>query len=202
MTAQVSASWDRIEEWCRDNGIQHVLRPPAAPAGIAAAEAEVGHRFPADLVESLRCHDGTSTRPMNFLVPTRWTLLPLARVVEDWRRRTAQLAERQAAEVDDMGDEDDEDWSDVEEGEEDAFWGWHPAWLPIALDDTGCSLVVELREGDRLGAVGQLDPQSNPRFDGVNTYPSVAALLAYTADALHGSGTATATAENDGVHWR
>ncbi|MGZ3143747.1 hypothetical protein ACVDFE_17475 [Lentzea chajnantorensis] len=106
------------------------------------------------------------------------------------------FARRQADEIDDFSDEDDEDWSEVEEGEEDLFWGWNPAWLPIALDDTGCALVVELRPGDRCGAVGQLDPQSIPAFEGVNTYPSTAALLEHTAAALPG-----ARVENGGIFW-
>lgn len=201
MTEPVSASWERIEEWCGRNDITHVLRPPAAEADIAAAQAQVGLGFPSDVVESLRRHDGTPTRPTSFLVPERWVLLPLDRTVEEWRSRTEQLAERQAAEIDEISDEDDEDWSDVEEGEEDNHWGWNPAWLPIALDDTGCTLVVELRPGDRFGAVGYLDPQSIPRFDGVDTFPSTAALLAHTADALHGNGTMTAAVENQRIRW-
>lgn len=84
-----------------------------------------------------------------------------------------------------MTDEDDEDWSDAEEGD-DAFWGWNPAWLPIALDGNGCHLVVELRAGDGYGVIGGLDPQANPRFEGINTWPSTAALLEHTANALHG----------------
>lgn len=182
----MAASWERIEEWCARNDSTHVLRPPAAEADIAAAQAQVGLGFPPDVAESLRRHDGTSTRPSTFLVPERWVLLSLARAVEEWRWRTEDLGRRQAAEIDDFDDEDDEDWSDVEEGEEDNFWGWNPAWLPIALDDTGCALVVELRPGDRFGAVGYLDPQSIPRFAGVGTFRSTAALLEHTADALHG----------------
>jgi cell wall assembly regulator SMI1 len=201
MPAPVATSWDRIEEWCQANDIANVLRPPASATDIASAEAEIGHRFPADLVESLLRHDGTNTRPMSFLVPTRWILLPLARMVEDWKWRTEDLAERQATEVDDMGDEDDDDWSDVEEGEEDLFWGWNREWLPIALDDTGCALVVDLRPGDRRGTVGYLDPQSIPRFDSVNTYSSTAALLQHTANALHGDGPQAARVENHGIFW-
>lgn len=200
MTAPAATSWDRIEQWCQTNGVANVLRPPASVTDIAAAEAEIGRQLPTDLVESLLRHDGTLTRPMSFLVPTRWILLPLARIVEDGKWRTADLAERQAAEIDDMSD-DDEDWSEVEEGEEDLFWGWNPAWLPIALDDTRCALVVELRSGDRRGVVGYVDPQSTPRFDGVNTYSSTATLLQHTADALHSDGPETARVENNGVFW-
>ncbi len=91
-----------------------------------------------------------------------------------------------AAEIDDMSDEDDEDWSEVEEGEEDNFWGWNPAWLPIAADGGGGYLIVDLREGDRYGVVGRLDPEFPPPF-GFDSYPSAAALLEYAATALETS---------------
>ncbi|WP_191303572.1 SMI1/KNR4 family protein [Lentzea cavernae] len=201
MTASVSVSWDRIEEWCRHNDIEHTLRPPAQTAAIQAAETEISHRLPADLLESLRRHDGTTSRPVNYLVPRRWILLPLETMLETWRWKTEHLAQRQAAEIDDFSDEDDEDWSEVEPGEEDAFWGWNPNWLPIALDDSGCHLVVELRAGALHGSVGQLDPESAPRFAGVNTHPSTAALLEHTADALHSNEVVIARVQNDGVHW-
>ncbi|GAA2687996.1 hypothetical protein GCM10010428_61440 [Actinosynnema pretiosum subsp. pretiosum] len=126
--------------------------------------------------ESLLRHDGA---PLS-LVPSCWTLLPLDAVVGDWRDSTENLAARQAARIE---DEDDEDWS---EGEEDAFWGWNPAWLPIAANGSGGHLVVELREGVHHGAVGVLDPESGLRFDGPGAWPSIAAMLEGTANALHG----------------
>lgn len=195
----VNASWDRIEEWFHRNGVADILRPPAT--GIEAAEVTVGHRFPADLVESLRRHDSTIPVPNSCLVPPRWILLPLASMIETWRQRTEDLAKRQAAEIDDMTDEDDEDWSDVEEGEEDSFWGWNPAWLPIAADGSGSQLVVELRPGNRYGAIGQLGHGEAPRFDGISTQPSTAALLEYAAEAFHGKGRYTASVHNHTVQW-
>lgn len=182
MSAPVAVSWDRIEEWLRGNAPDLPLSPPAEAPAVAAAQESIGLPFPADLVESLLRHDGSP----GSLVPSRWTLVPLDTAVGIWRRNTDDLAARQEAEIDDLGDEDDEDWSETEEGEEDAFWGWNPAWLPIALDGSGCHLVVELREGDRRGVVGVLDPEVGPRFEGYGTWPSTAALLEGTANALDG----------------
>ncbi|GGP65365.1 SMI1/KNR4 family protein [Saccharothrix coeruleofusca] len=195
MSAPVAASWDRIEKWLGSNASDIPLPAPAAVPALAAAEVAVGYAFPRDLVESLLRHDGAP----RSLVPSRWTLLPLDTAVDTWRRNTEELAARQAAEVDDMSDED---WSEVEEGEEDAFWGWSPAWLPIAVDGSGCHLVVELREGSRHGAVGVLDPESNPRFEGSGTWPSTAALLEGTANALHGDVPVwKPTIESWGIDW-
>jgi cell wall assembly regulator SMI1 len=198
MSAPVAASWDRIEKWLRGNASDIPLPPPAEASALAAAEVAVGHPFPGDLVESLLRHDGAP----RSLVPSRWTLLPLDTAVDTWHRNTEALAARQAAEVDDAGDEDDEDWSEVGEGGEDAFWGWNPAWLPIAVDGSGCHLVVELREGSRRGVVGVLDPESDPRFEGYGTWPSTAALLEGTANALHGDDPVWKPAiESWGLDW-
>jgi hypothetical protein len=74
--------------------------------------------------------------------------------------------------------------------------------VPIALDGNGCHLVVELRAGDGYGVIGGLDPQANPRFEGINTWPSTAALLEHTANALHGEGTeCTVTVQDGGLRW-
>ncbi|MDU0294013.1 SMI1/KNR4 family protein [Saccharothrix longispora] len=181
MSAPVASSWDRIEQWLRHNAPDTSLRPPVEAPAVTAVEAVVGHRLPDDLVQSLLRHDGTPAP----LVPSRWKLMPLETAVETWRRNTEDLTARQAAEIDDDED-DDEDWSETGEEEEDAFWGWNPAWLPIAADDSGCHLVVELREGRHHGVVGVLDPESGPRFEGYGTWPSTAALLEGTANALHG----------------
>ena len=37
---------------------------------------------------------------MSWLVPSRWMLLPLETALETWRWKTDDLAERQAAEID------------------------------------------------------------------------------------------------------
>lgn len=196
----VSESWDRIEAWFARHHIAELLHPPASDAAIEAAQAEVGLRFPADLVESLRRHDGVHWTAA--LVPYSWVLRPLDRVVAEWRERTDDLAARQEAEIDDMSDEDDDDWTEVEDGEEDDFWGWNPAWLPIAADGSGCTLIVELRPGPVFGVVGNLDPESPPAFGDYHRRPSVAAVLRSAADALDGIGTEyTPVPHERGLHW-
>lgn len=198
MSAPVAGSWGRIGKWLRSNASDLSLRPPAEASAVAAAQTAVGLPFPADLVESLLCHDGSPAS----VVPPRWTLVPLETAVGIWQRNTEHLAARQAVEIDDMSDEDDEDWTETEEGEEDRFWGWNPAWLPIALDGSGGHLVVELREGERRGVVGVLDPETGPRFEGYGTWPSTAALLEGTANALYGGDALwTVGIESWGVDW-
>jgi cell wall assembly regulator SMI1 len=52
--------WDRLEAHLRIEApdVLPTLRPPTTDAAIAAAEAALGLRFPADLIASLRIHDG------------------------------------------------------------------------------------------------------------------------------------------------
>src|SRR5262245_54784983 len=59
----VTDAWVRIDAWLARHAPASaaVLAPPADPAEIAAAEAEIGYAFPAELVESLRCHNGVLT---------------------------------------------------------------------------------------------------------------------------------------------
>lgn len=170
----VAASWERIENWLHGNGITPT--PPIEAAALTAAAEFVGHPLPADLAESLRRHDG-SPRTM---VPSRWTLLPLRTSLDLWKRWTDDLVARQAAEIEEIDDDEDEDWSDVEDGEEDAFWGWNAAWFPIAGDGGGCHLVVDLR----TGVLGEHDPESGTRFG--SPWRSVTELLEATACALQG----------------
>ena len=166
-------SWERIENWLQGNGI--TPKPPAGATALTTAAEIIGHPLPADLAESLRRHDGSP----RTLVPSRWTLLTLQTSLDVWKRRTDDLAARQAAEIEEIDDEDE--WSDVEEGEEDAFWGWNPAWFPVAGDGGGSHLVVDLR----TGVLGEHDPEAGTRFG--SPWRSVAALLEATAEALHGN---------------
>ncbi|MFE2728735.1 SMI1/KNR4 family protein [Kitasatospora sp. NPDC059327] len=56
----VDEPWDRVESWLvRHAPVTHgLLRPPAVPADIEAAEPRLGVAFPSDLRRSLLRHDG------------------------------------------------------------------------------------------------------------------------------------------------
>ncbi|MFE6750629.1 SMI1/KNR4 family protein [Kitasatospora purpeofusca] len=64
ITSTVEQSWDRIESWlARHAPVTHgLLRPPALPTDIEAAELRLGVAFPPDLRESLLRHDGVELR--------------------------------------------------------------------------------------------------------------------------------------------
>lgn len=69
----VYRSWQRIETWLAEHAPRTFdsLRPPASADAISAAADELRMKFPADLVESLRCHDGVSPGARSLPVPWR-----------------------------------------------------------------------------------------------------------------------------------
>ncbi|WP_258572634.1 hypothetical protein [Streptomyces sp. KM273126] len=70
MTAPISESWTRIENWLAEHApaTYAALAPPADPADIAAAERVIGRPLLKPLVMSLSRHDG--------LLDQRFSLLP------------------------------------------------------------------------------------------------------------------------------
>ncbi|MER7700783.1 MULTISPECIES: hypothetical protein [unclassified Streptomyces] len=60
MTAPVSESWARVENWLAEHApvTRAALAPPADPADIAATERVIGRPLPKPLAMSLLRHDG------------------------------------------------------------------------------------------------------------------------------------------------
>ncbi|WTP46287.1 SMI1/KNR4 family protein [Streptomyces sp. NBC_00190] len=144
-----------------------LLAPPADPAEIEAAQAEMGLRFPADLVESLACHDGL----------TEWAnLLPdqppqsIADILDHWRMR-----------VEAAGDDSDFCEPDEESGEP---W-WHPQWIPWAQSHNTAQ-VIDMRDGPRQGRLGTAATNDTGHF--AAGWPSLASYLTAVADALDHGG--------------
>ncbi len=163
----VTAAWARIEAWMRRHtpaGLA-VLSPPATPSTIAAAAADLGLPFPADLVDSLRRHDGQTTWA-NILPEA--PPLSAAGIVEQYRIRM-ELAP-------------DVDGFASHGGEEP--W-WHERWLPFG-DGDGDLQVIDLRPGPGLGRLGWA-PHDNPA-DFSEAWPSLPAYLTAVADALETGG--------------
>ncbi|MFZ3471165.1 SMI1/KNR4 family protein [Streptomyces sp. 4.24] len=181
----VRASWARIDAWLREHAPASYahLAPPADPTAIGAAQAEMGLRFPADLTDSLLCHDGVLT----------WTNIlpgpppqPVARIVGHWR----------------MSEEIAGDDADIREPfEPGGEPGWHRQWIPWAQSD-GDAQVIDMREGPGQGRLGSAPHDDTGHFD--DGHPSLAAYLAEVADVLDHGGLADACAPfltEDGELW-
>jgi cell wall assembly regulator SMI1 len=144
-----------------------VLAPPAAPSSIIAAEAELELTFPAELVESLRRHDGLTTW---MKVLPEGSPLSVAGIVDQYQERM-DIAE----DVDGF----------TPSGPDAQPW-WHRLWLPFAASDGGLQ-VIDLRpECGGRAPVGWA-PHDNPG-DFSDGWPSLGDYLTNVADALETSG--------------
>ncbi|MEN3612354.1 SMI1/KNR4 family protein [Plantactinospora sp. ZYX-F-223] len=155
-TARVDAAWLRIERWLARHAPRSRagLRPPAAPARIAALQARMSVAFPADLVASLRRHDGAD----DFDLPPFYRPLRLDQIAADWAVNCNVRADVSM----------DDHW-------------WHPSFVPFASAGDGGSLLVDQRPG-RHGRIGEFYPEDGTGFDGWPA--SVGELLAGVAKSL------------------
>jgi cell wall assembly regulator SMI1 len=160
-TARVNAAWQRIEKWLAANAPAgaRALRPPARAARIDDLQRRMSVAFPADLVASLRRHDGVSTRG-RFTLPPFFAPETLDGMLSDWQVNCAVMAGQ------------DTSWADA--------W-WDRAFVPFAEDGGGGSLVVDQRPGGK-GRVGEFSPESGTSF--ARRPGSFTELLEQTATAL------------------
>ncbi|HEY4453137.1 MAG TPA: SMI1/KNR4 family protein, partial [Pseudonocardiaceae bacterium] len=142
----VERSWQRIENWLRDNApdTYATLNPPASEAAIAAAEEFVGVAFPPDVVASLRVHDGVAAGPAEFDLAGRYSPSSVARIKSNWQMLTDLLLDQFK----------DDDMS--------GYW-WHPQWVPIAEDNAACQLIVDGRAGEDTDRVAMRDKSEGLR---------------------------------------
>ncbi|MGI5429187.1 SMI1/KNR4 family protein [Streptomyces sp. CA-179760] len=152
----VEESWLRIDAWLTRHAplTRATLRPPAAEAGVEAAERSLGVAFPPDLVASLRCHDGVEPGGAALELTYHGPLSAVADIV-----RSTTFLRSVAAEV-----------------REDR--------LPITLGIAGRSsdsLFVSCRPGPHHGQVGRSfeEDMLSPAH-----WPSLRHVLADFADAL------------------
>jgi cell wall assembly regulator SMI1 len=162
----VIQAWERIEGWLGRHAPASaaVLAPPADPAEIAAAQLTLGLTFPAELVESLRRHNGL--REWANILPEH-PPLSVAGIVEH-RQMCMDVAES----VD--------GFTPAGPGAEP--W-WHELWLPFA-GSNGDSQVIDLRPGPYHGRLGWAVHDNGGDFDGA--WPTLGAYLTEAAAALVG----------------
>ncbi|GAA2211756.1 hypothetical protein GCM10009850_072160 [Nonomuraea monospora] len=164
----VNRQWRRIESWLREHAPRsyRTLGKPGKAADIAAAEAEMGLRFPDDLRASLLRHDGSvhldDVWAFGFLGHTNASV---AEILTDWRG----LCEIDSENEGDGGDENAR-----------SQW-WDGRMLAVGADGMGDHLVVDSEQRD----VGTTDHEGSMSFrPGGVRIRSFHALLRATADAM------------------
>jgi cell wall assembly regulator SMI1 len=160
-TKRVNAAWKRIETWLAKHAPtgRRSLRPPATRKQIDAAQRRMSVAFPADLVASLRRHDGV-TSP-GFTLPLFYDPMPVAEIPREWLMLCGVLVE-------------------VFRADDEVTW-WHGKFVPFASAVDGGNLFVDQRPSGG-GRVGDFYNEDGVNFDGWPT--SLAALLEQTATSL------------------
>ncbi len=133
--------WQRLTQWAADCPLDIAFNPGATEADIAAAEAELGLAFPADLREYLLLADGERWNSDGFI--GGWRLLELKFIVKTTQRMRALV--------------DDGSFDDNTNAETPAIKGlwWNPQWIPIVTSGSGHFFCVDLDPGPE-GTVGQV----------------------------------------------
>jgi cell wall assembly regulator SMI1 len=160
-TARVDQAWHRIEKWLAAHAPAGTagLRPPASAARVDDLQRRMSVAFPADLVASLRRHDGISS-PGAFALPPFFSPLTVDGILSDWRVNCYVMAGGGT------------EWADP--------W-WDKAFVPFATTGGGGSLLVDQRPGGH-GRVGEFGPEDGTDFA---AWPaSVTELLERTATSL------------------
>ncbi|MEU9160705.1 SMI1/KNR4 family protein [Streptomyces sp. NPDC048424] len=172
----VEQSWARIETWLAQHAaLSHgLLRPPALPEDIAAAELRLGVTSPPDLKDSLLRHDGVQLQDGT---PTLGYYGPLSGV-EDIVRSTEFL--RDIGE--DFVEDEDEDELDEEERDQYAYWPHERLLITLGIGrQSSDGLFLVSRPGPHHGHVGRYFDEDGPSF---TAWPGLRHVLADFATAL------------------
>ncbi|MFE2853887.1 SMI1/KNR4 family protein [Streptomyces lavendulae] len=157
ITFTVEESWDRIESWlARHAPVTHgLLRPPAAPADIAAAELRLGVTFPPDLRESLLRHDGVELQDGTLRLDSYGPPSGVAEMVRstEFLRAVGEDAAEQEAELDE------------EERDEYAYWPHERLLITLGIGwQSSDGLFLATRPGPHHGRVGRYFDETGSTF--------------------------------------
>ena len=157
------------------------LQDPATESEIKEAEQAMKVRFPKELKDAYRRHNGTAE--------PRWAKNPvlfatsaaswgnLKSVVNEWNRKIS---------VDESSDYDpttNADPADLRGLKIYPYW-WHPKWIPIGLTNTATSIYIDMHPGPQ-GTKGQLIYTSGDGFGGVLTAPGLNTWIEFQCDCFY-----------------
>jgi len=184
--SSVAASWTRIDAWLDANApqVMATLQPGASDEQLADCESKIGQPLPADVKESFRIHDGqvddteygvmdvpaAGLMPFvgrSYLGEPSYELLPLERLVKDWKMLSGINFGGRKGEPD-PGIRDE--------------W-YHPGWLPISTNGGGDYFCVDVAP-TALGTVGQVITTNHDNRKRRLVAPSFTAYLEQLADGL------------------
>jgi cell wall assembly regulator SMI1 len=193
LTAASAAGW----------AVDELVRAPAGPEAVEAAERAIGRHLPPELAALYRLSDGQvgwyglTTGPggnpnrergdwVGSLFGTDWSFAPLQKLVQDWQTWDdvrAQYSEQELA-------EDFDDSIEVRDGDPVKGVYTHADWIPFAIDGGGNALAADLapEPGGRIGQVIVTGSDEDLRRV---IAPSVVELLRWCAHRVQTAGEPT-----------
>ena len=183
--------WQRIEQYFAIHwpNKELKLRPPATDTQIAAAERELGVRFPDDFRESLLVHNGQDEGPNLLWLPAVCQLGSLESMVKCWKDDRDSF---------DTSDTECFDWLDSSQRTRQVHF--HPKHIPFAGSPFWDydRLLFDFAPGP-MGKPGQIIMRND--IDFVFLCESFRELMQKTADGLEG-GTITMSENGPEMsHW-
>ncbi|MGW0293316.1 SMI1/KNR4 family protein [Streptomyces tuirus] len=200
MTAPISESWTRIENWLAEHAPATYagLAPPADPADIAAIEHVVGRPLLKPLVMSLSRHDGLLDQ-RGSLLPGFYRPMSAREMAAAWQLLTGFHDKRTA---DEKGEEADYDF--MRTGSSSVLYG-HPQLIPIARHLGGGHLVLDHRPEIDRGRVHEAEAVEGIIRVSHEMWTSLPLLMEATATSLETSrplnGYTPAVDEEQRLHW-
>ncbi len=170
--------------------IRTVVRPPADPAEVAAAQQSCGIRFPAELVALYALADGQGRSAAAPQVFPQYRFLPVADARTVWGG-WHDVARHEGPE----GMADHAEHVTVRPGDAVRREYWVPGWWPLAEDGGGNQLVVDT-DPPAGGTVGQIVVAGPDEDERRVLAPGIAAYLRALAAADLVTGEV-----GDGVTW-
>ncbi|MFJ6853724.1 SMI1/KNR4 family protein [Streptomyces sp. NPDC091271] len=179
MTALISESWTRIENWLAEHApvTYTALAPPADVAHIAAAERVIGRPLLKPLVTSLLRHDGLLDQ-WSSLIPGSYSLVSTRQIGAEWELFTS-FHDKPAA--DEKGDEVDYDFMKI--GVSSVLYG-DPQLIPIARELGGGYLVLDHRPEIDRGRVHEAESTEGVMRRPHEMWTSLPALMDAIATSL------------------
>lgn len=172
----VDQSWDRIEAWLARHAAvtRGLLRPPALPQDIAAAELRLGVTFPPDLRESLLRHDGVELEDGTLVLDYYGPLSG----VRDLVRSTERL--REIGEDGELAEDEAE--LDDEERDQYAYWSHERLLITLGIGwQSSDGLFLVTRPGPHHGRIGRYFDETGSDF---TAWPGLRHVLADFTRAL------------------
>ncbi|CAM5644458.1 hypothetical protein SAVIM338S_06358 [Streptomyces avidinii] len=183
MTATISESWTRIENWLAEHApaTYAALAPPADPADIAALERVIGRPLLKPLTMSLLRHDGLLDWRFSLL-PGSYRLLSAREISTEWHS-LGDYFDRSTA--DERGEEG-ADYDFMRSGCSGILYG-HPQLIPIARDTCGGRLVLDHRPEIDRGRIHKTDATEGVMRGSHEMWTSLPVLMETVATSLETS---------------